>query len=583
MNINSLFVNEVTLTMSDRNETPSPSQVGFIRKFLKSTTTYIYWFIGLKYLHPGKRIDFSFDVTLYSPDGSIFHQEKMDAFVEYYWKESFHHSNIGWEKQGRWNTGTYKVEVKYGGACIARGTFEIYMPESEVLALLAQLQNAINSHSSSYQQWIYEQKIYDEVSRLRRNAIDRETESRLLGEMQNHTRRSDDLWVVQNRDEDKVRELSSQIFSLDVQTRELAVRIDDVLNSRGYVVKGSERDKSARTLVKWFINKSEKNVQAYTDMISYLIAQATLDDAITVSRHAVRQYPDNKTLREQLCRLLEESQRSDYTDELIALLKEDLSKSPLNLQLKQKIFQLLNRVRKGEEALSFLNQELAAHPDDVELRKYLIKIYTDNRNIDQVLKLLREQLQLTPGQMDIQIRIAELLSSTQKIDEAVRFLEEEIGKTGTDPKLREYLNEFLLELLRKNDQATRRNVVRILQEREGMRAFGPLSELFLKLSGKFDEADDCLYVLQTLVKINPKGVQRFLAIALTDVSPKLRLYGAQMIGRLGSSADVKQLAHRYVFEDDEETRKEIFNALRRLDRKPRSLGEKILMQRRWAK
>ena len=74
---------------------------------------------------PARRIDFDIEVIYRTPSGALVGRAQCRAHVEGGWSSSWHACGYGWEEAGRWEVGTYRVEVRLAGKLLAEGTFVV--------------------------------------------------------------------------------------------------------------------------------------------------------------------------------------------------------------------------------------------------------------------------------------------------------------------------------------------------------------------------------------------------------------------------------------------------------------------------
>ena len=94
------------------------------KRFPNSQSREINWELGLSYPPPGRPINFDINAVYYKPDGSVLnritgkHRIKVDTGRSW-------HSLYGWKEPGKWQPGTYRVELSIAGQKVATGSFVI--------------------------------------------------------------------------------------------------------------------------------------------------------------------------------------------------------------------------------------------------------------------------------------------------------------------------------------------------------------------------------------------------------------------------------------------------------------------------
>jgi hypothetical protein len=107
-----------------KNNIPQ-SERQYKRIFEKSPTRFVYWQLSIDYPDPGRRIDFQIRHIWYRPDGATPLEYDRDSHILTGYRSTDITSGKGWQEPGRWDPGTYRVELFAEGKMIAEGSFEI--------------------------------------------------------------------------------------------------------------------------------------------------------------------------------------------------------------------------------------------------------------------------------------------------------------------------------------------------------------------------------------------------------------------------------------------------------------------------
>ena len=110
------------------NAPPPESQNQYKTDFPRSTTRYMYFLVNAKNLlyrnRNHKPLIFG---RYYYPDGTLFGEVKIDNVeVLTGWQNAEFWTAWGWDEQGRWSLGTYRVEILFGNTKVGEGRFTIY-------------------------------------------------------------------------------------------------------------------------------------------------------------------------------------------------------------------------------------------------------------------------------------------------------------------------------------------------------------------------------------------------------------------------------------------------------------------------
>lgn len=104
---------------------PAYGERNYNTSFNRARGRYIYYEVSFEYEEPGERIDFVLDSRWYDAAGKMFHEHRMDAWLEADWTSSVHSTGYGWARPGQWTAGAYRVELFIGGQPVISGTFEM--------------------------------------------------------------------------------------------------------------------------------------------------------------------------------------------------------------------------------------------------------------------------------------------------------------------------------------------------------------------------------------------------------------------------------------------------------------------------
>ena len=97
------------------------------KEFAAASTRYINWELNLHHPKPGKKIEYDVEAIWLRSDGSIFHRQTLQAFMEPDWENPYCTSSVGNEIAGKtWLPDIYRVEIHIGSEKIADGTFKVY-------------------------------------------------------------------------------------------------------------------------------------------------------------------------------------------------------------------------------------------------------------------------------------------------------------------------------------------------------------------------------------------------------------------------------------------------------------------------
>jgi len=119
-------VTKIQFFESGRYDTELRKKRVYQSRFAQATTRTIYTEIHLEHPQPRRRIDFAITLVCSRGNGTTFRIEEYKSRMEADWTSSDHWIGVGHHRPGRWDAGTYKVEVHINGEKVATGSFEIY-------------------------------------------------------------------------------------------------------------------------------------------------------------------------------------------------------------------------------------------------------------------------------------------------------------------------------------------------------------------------------------------------------------------------------------------------------------------------
>ena len=95
-------------------------------RFYNPETRSIYYELNL--IHPERQelVEFVIRAIYYYPDGSVMGDFTKDSSAEVDWDTSWHATGWGWEEPGKWDLGSYYVEIHVNDQFAADGWFEVY-------------------------------------------------------------------------------------------------------------------------------------------------------------------------------------------------------------------------------------------------------------------------------------------------------------------------------------------------------------------------------------------------------------------------------------------------------------------------
>lgn len=95
------------------------------KNFSKSTCRFINWELNLKFPKPGTRKDLKTDAIWYKPNGAVLYRQTASGYIEGDWTSCWQTRGWGWRTPGKWQPGTYRVELFMAGQKVASELFEI--------------------------------------------------------------------------------------------------------------------------------------------------------------------------------------------------------------------------------------------------------------------------------------------------------------------------------------------------------------------------------------------------------------------------------------------------------------------------
>lgn len=195
------------------------------------------------------------------------------------------------------------------------------------------------------------------------------------------------------------------------------------------------------------------------------------------------------------------------------------------------------------------------------------------------LSIIQEELLNYPTDKGLIDHFIHSLLTIKGSSGAIAYLENQITSNPNDKFLPDYLQFLYLSNLESKEPKNVLSALNYLETHGNNNAIKPLKDYYDKGTyGGFQ-----IVALKGLVNIQGKESAGFLKRALTNSDSKVRAYAAQVLGDLGSSECIDDLEKLYQSEADGSVREIVFNSLRKLDHRPRSLVEKISGRRSWAK
>ena len=106
-------------------EVPPYGRRSYAQRFPRADTRFVNWELQLAFADPKPRRDFVIHAAYHKPDGSVLSRQQRPSYGEAGWKGILQAAGIGWKEAGRWQAGTYRVELNAAGQKIAEGSFEV--------------------------------------------------------------------------------------------------------------------------------------------------------------------------------------------------------------------------------------------------------------------------------------------------------------------------------------------------------------------------------------------------------------------------------------------------------------------------
>jgi len=96
-------------------------------RFPKSSTRYVFFsVVGVNLLYKNRAHKSVVVGRYYKPDGSFMGEGKVDVDIPSDWETADLWSGWGWDVQGNWPIGNYRVEILFGNSKVGEGYFSIY-------------------------------------------------------------------------------------------------------------------------------------------------------------------------------------------------------------------------------------------------------------------------------------------------------------------------------------------------------------------------------------------------------------------------------------------------------------------------
>ncbi|MDR4497770.1 MAG: tetratricopeptide repeat protein [Candidatus Scalindua sp.] len=93
--------------------------------FSRSTTRNVNWELSLNYPSPTKKSYFTITAEYYDPHGNIIIRQSKESSIQPGRTSSSHFHGYGWSQPGKWETGTYRVDIIVEGQKVASGSFAV--------------------------------------------------------------------------------------------------------------------------------------------------------------------------------------------------------------------------------------------------------------------------------------------------------------------------------------------------------------------------------------------------------------------------------------------------------------------------
>ena len=108
------------------SDVPPYGQRKYGQRFARPETRIVNWELQLAFADPKPRRDFVIHAVYHKPDGSVLSRSQRPSYGEAGWKGIMQAAGVGWKEAGRWQAGTYRVELNAAGQKIAEGSFEVH-------------------------------------------------------------------------------------------------------------------------------------------------------------------------------------------------------------------------------------------------------------------------------------------------------------------------------------------------------------------------------------------------------------------------------------------------------------------------
>lgn len=233
---------------------------------------------------------------------------------------------------------------------------------------------------------------------------------------------------------------------------------------------------------------------------------------------------------------------------------------------------------RGIEVLQRMCQQPGGDGLEVSLAALLL---TAGRT-GEAVELLKTSQKASPTNMEqrpMWRKIAVQLLELGKVEEAGSVLDAAVETARGNQRTSAALRAIFTEFMSPSDYRLARTVTGHLRK-AGFDAKRATKLLFI---GVRDEGLR-RQALETIVWLDPEGASSALWLdGLSDGSPAVRLYAARALGDVGKSYMVKDYAEHLKKETNDEVKRALTASLARIDDEPRTLIEKLLRRRPWAK
>ncbi len=107
------------------SDVPPYGRRSYAQRFPRADTRIVNWELQLAFADPNPRRDFVIHAAYHKPDGSVLSRSQRTSYGEAGWRGIMQAAGVGWNEPGRWQAGTYRVELNAAGQKIAEGSFEV--------------------------------------------------------------------------------------------------------------------------------------------------------------------------------------------------------------------------------------------------------------------------------------------------------------------------------------------------------------------------------------------------------------------------------------------------------------------------